>query len=320
MINKSSHSVIKPQSRPQLAKPLMYYALVMGQKSASFRGGALILAALSGGGAIGLVLGGISAFTYLAIVMPIVGALACGACLAIGVRWFRTPMPRLSMVAGLVAGSALMIALLAVSLANERAAIVYAVETSQGVSEETIERVLHEEMNARTGGRDGVFSALWLRVHSGIRITPTLQFDATPIGNALILALEWVLAMMIVVRVLVARAREPFCEACGDWYTRRLLGTAPLGSLQTIRSTLQDGQFHRLGRRLDPSTKVQALTVHSHFCLQCDTQPVVLELEVREPGAKANIVVSVTAPYEALDDVLDSQALASGQLGAVAEP
>jgi len=303
-----------------MAEPLMYYALVMGQKSASFRGGALIIAALSGGVVIGSVLGGISAFTYLVFVMPIVGALACGVSLAICVRWLRTPMPRLSMVAGWIAGSALMVSVLAISLANERASIAYALETSHGVSQETIERVLHEELNARTEGRDGVLSALWLRVYSGVRITPSLQFDITPIGNALILVVEWILAMLIVARALVARARAPFCEACADWYTRRLLGTAPLGSLQSMRSTLQNGQFHQLKHRLDPPTTVQALSLHSHFCLHCDTQPVVLELEVRELGAKADIVVSVTAPYTALDDVLDSQSLASGQLGAVAEP
>ncbi len=294
----------------------MYHSRRMKMKSTTLRIVLMTLVVLSSGLIVGAVIGSASAFFYPVFVMPLLGAFVVGLGMGQSIHWLRIAGVRMATILGSVSIVLLMGTALTMAYGIQRAAIVQELESSHGLTQETAQRYVDEALNERTGGKTGVLAPLWFRMYDGVRVTPSFQLDATPIGNAIVLFTEWGLALFLGVRMIRKRARQPYCHACDDWYTRRIVGTAPLGSLSTVQATLAERQFHRLGRRLDPPTTPQSVVVHCSFCLHCETGEVILELEVLDERNRRRIVRTVSAPHVALDDILASQALSSTKMGA----
>jgi len=264
----------------------------------------------------GAIVGSGTAFFYPVFAMPLLGVFGVGMGMSKAIHWCRVSRAWVATLLATVGTLVLMSTALMMGYAIQRAGIVQEIEATHGLSEDTARRYVDEQLAERTGGHSGLLAPIWFRVYDGVRITQGFQLDATPIGNGIVLLGEWALAIFLGVRMVRRRAQKPFCDACGDWYTRRILGTAPLGSLATIQGTLVDQQFHRLGRRLDAPMSDQPVVVHAGFCLQCETGSVIVEIEVTDERNRHRLVGSVTAPYAALDDILDSQALSSTKMGA----
>ena len=151
-----------------------------------------------------------------------------------------------------------------------------------------------------------------IRVKSGARLTSGVFLNLGTTGNSVILILELVLCLVATVGLVRRQGSQPFCTNCDRWFSRRIIGSAALGSQSAIAAALKDEQYHRLGRRLkDPKLKNPVL-LHGRFCDTCSTGDVFLELELGGGGQRPHRLREVTITHADLDDILESRSMAEG--------
>ena len=275
----------------------------------NLRAAILILVTLAGGAVAGAVLGSLAGTVYLVIVYPVVAAIAVGFIGRAAVAALKLDSPRLASVAGGLSGLMVMAGILVVTYQIERAWVVEELTGKRAVSDATLDRVVDDYMGERTGGVTNWRAPLELRLVSGVAITGGFTLDLGDGLNGVILLLELLSASFLGSRLVRERASEPFCDHCDGWYSRRVIGTAPLGSKASLISELGSDQFHRVGRHLDPPTSRHPLKLHGWFCDTCDKSDVTFELELASPGGRPTLLKARSAPHTALEDIMDSQAL-----------
>ena len=268
------------------------------------------LAALCAAVASGVILGGVGAKLYVVLGFPALCGVAVGATAAGVGRWTRAHWPRAVTAIGAASGVVAVAALLVIAAQLERASAVTEYSKGRGWNDARIHEEADRYMAKASGDHEGILQPLWFRLHAGARLFGETPLNVGPWGNLAVLLLEVGVCGYLAARLARRSASEPFCSRCDAWYARRVVGTAPLGSLASVRAALQNGQFHKLGRRLEPPGSARRpVTLHGRFCDTCDTGRVVFELEVSEAGRSPRVVQTSTHAHDALDAVLDSHAL-----------
>lgn len=262
---------------------------------------------------VGAVLGATGSQMYLVILFPAAAGLGTGWAIGSVASGLKVHWPREVGIIGAVCGALAMISMLVVVAQVEHASAL--AELSQEKSAWGPEQIRTQAARAVTlmaGGHEGILQPLFLRLHSGVVLFGSAPLSLGTIGNGSLLAIEVVTCVFLGFRFARRAASIPFCERCDHWYARRVLGSAPLGSLASIRAAMQNRQFHRLGRRLGGPTTTGAVMLHGRFCDTCDSGDVHLELEVSESGGRPRLLKTMVEPHDALDAILDSHALKTG--------
>ncbi|MFT5432052.1 MAG: hypothetical protein ACI9OJ_002750 [Myxococcota bacterium] len=257
----------------------------------------------------GTIVGAASMGLYLIVFSPALAAIAAGWMTSSAARAVKLPGPRFVTILGGVSGILAMLAILVVTLEIERSYIITALSSAAGLGDEAIARGLKRWQQEATGGAGGIGALYELRITSGVRLFGETWLDLGTAVNGILLLVECGLAGLIGARLGRSRASEPFCDNCDSWYSRRIVGTAQLGALASIRAELQAGRHHRLGRRLEPPKGKGPVVMHCLMCDTCSLGDVTFELEVAENGRRPRVIRSVEAPHSALDAIMDSQAL-----------
>ncbi len=271
----------------------------------------LIVGSLFCGLLAGAVIGAVGGWLYLIVISPAVAAIGGGMGARALVGVLRIHDTKAAGVVGILTTLAVLVAILVVMHQLERAAIIAELSSVGGFSDETLVRHTNDTMAKLTNDASPLMSPLMLRLHSGAQLFGDTALDLGMGFNLAVLLLELAITGLLCTRLVVERASEPFCESCDAWYARRMVGSATLGAKSTVVVDLQNTRFHRLGRHLEAaSTKTRnPLILHGWFCDTCAHGDVRFELELTEPGRRARIIKTVAAPHDALEAILDSQAL-----------
>lgn len=270
---------------------------------------ALTLAlALGAGGLSGAMLGAVGRFVYLAIVWPGLAALLTGLAVVFAMRRLRLPGALLGAALAGVGGAFAVLAMLAVSHDLTRADVMAETTRTRSLGGDALDAAVKEAMDALTGGPSQL-APVTLRLHQGVRLFGEVRLDLGVPGNGALLLCELLIAVALAGRLGWSQGQKPFSAASDAWLTRRRVGTAPHGSAATLRSELQSGQFHRLGRRLGAPTASAPVVLHAWVVDGSNTDDVVFELEVTEASGKPRIVATQKAGADALEAIFESQAL-----------
>ena len=266
----------------------------------------LVLAALALGAVVGAILGAVGGSFYLVLVIPALAGLAGG----IGTAWLlgplRLPSPLLATVAASLSAVAGTAAILIVMHSLARAAFVG--EKGRTLGEAALAAHV-EAWDRELCGGGGLLAPLRYRLTAGVTIAGSAPIDLGPAGNGALLAVEVLAAAAVAARVARRRASLPYCTPCDTWCARRVIGSAPAGSHTSILASLQEGQFHRVGRRLSDPEAAQPVMLHGWLCDRCERGDVRLELEVSDGGGRPEVVRSMDVRHEDLDAILESRDL-----------
>lgn len=213
---------------------------------------AVALVSVATGLASGAVLGAIGRFIYIPLVSPALAAAAAGAGSMIALGLLRTPGVTVARAIGSLTGTACIVGLLLVTLSLARADLIATLTAKGGSSADALQDAVEKALGERGGG--GVIGPLTLRVHSGVTVAGETKVELGSIGNAVLLGLEWALAIAIASVFTLKQGRKPFSRRKQAWLRRRVVGRAAEGVAASIISDLEKQQFHRVGRRLDSAS------------------------------------------------------------------
>lgn len=258
----------------------------------------------------GAFVGVLGRYAYVVLGSPLLAALGAG----IGGRGLagvlRINSPVVGTVVGMLAGLVAMQAIGLVQLRLHRAEMTHEVQAVTGISEERAQAEVDRSLDQLTGGSTGPNT---FRIHAGVRMFGATALDLGAGINGLILFFDFAAASWLLGRLIRHRTREPYCADCDRWYTRRVVGSAPLTARSDLFIELENGRFHRLGRRLAPprATTRDPFVLHCWMCDRCDHGDVHFELEQTHAGRR-RVIKTKTVPHDGLDEIMDAHALKQG--------
>ena len=273
----------------------------------------ILTAGLSGvvSGAIMSVLG---SALYLVIILPAICGIACGVAVGRMARRLHVRSIPLAGAIGVLGAIIAVITILTASWSIRRSEIVTDLTMRLGSSDALVERALELWNRDEAGGASAPSAPLMYRLHSGIELFEAQLLNLGFGFNLILLLLETGLASYAAMRFAHDPITDPYCMSCKQWTSRRIVGTASLGTLATIKSELSSDQWHRLGRRLGSPNVSAPVTLKCYMCDSCETTPVRFELDIAESGRRLRTLMKKNAPYTALQDIWDSQQMAQGDL------
>jgi len=269
--------------------------------------------------ALGLIAGSIVAaaggWIYLVLVSPLVATVAAGMGGRSLIGILRIDRPRFAAVVGGLGGAVCLLSILVVTQQMRQAELLSELNSVLGLSNDRVTTEAATRMGEFTNNAAPLLQPVALRLYSGARLVGDTVMDFGPLINGALLLLELVASIWLGARLMVERSAEPYCAGCNRWYSRRMVGSAPLGARSTLLVELKNTRYHRLGRRLTPPRKGtgDALVLHCWMCDTCNDSQVRFELELTESGRRPRLIQSVTASHDALDAIMDAHALKKGQ-------
>lgn len=270
-------------------------------------------AILSGviGGAITSAVGSV---LYLVLVLPTICGITCGVAVGRIARHQHVRSTNITSVVGAIGAIIAIITILAAAWSIRRSEIVTELTTKLGGSDALVERALELWNRDEAGGASDFMAPLMYRLNTGIELFDEQTLNLGFGFNLTLLILETGLAIYAAIRFANDPITDPYCSRCKMWTSRRIVGTASLGALATIKSELKLEQWHRLGRRLGSPKVGSAVTLKCYMCDTCEEATVRFELDVAESGRRIRTLLKKEAPYSALQDIWDSQQMAKGDI------
>lgn len=294
---------------PSLLKPTLWT-----MNASIFSTVLLLFTAVTAGAISGAVISAVGSALYLVLVFPTLCGIICG--VAVG-RLARRLHVRSKHIAGSLGAFAAVVAIvtiLASSWSIRRSEIVTELTTRLGASDAMVEKALELWNRDEAGDSAPILSPLMYRLTTGVELFEAQTLNLGFGFNLTLLLLEAGLAIYAAIRFAWDPISDPYCEPCSAWTSRRIVGTAPLGALATIKSEIKLEQWHRLGRRLGSPKLTTPVTLKCYMCDSCENTAVRFELDVSESGKRVRTVQMKEAPYSALQDIWDSQQMARGEI------
>ncbi len=274
----------------------------------------LFVTAVLVGVLVGAVMAAVGSVVYLVLIFPIASGLAAGNVVGRMARTLHVRQSQIVRAMGALSGLVTMIVLLTATWSIDRSELVMEVTTRLGGSDAMVTRTLELWNRDATGGAPIIVAPVMYRLHSGLELFEAQRLNLGLGFNLAILLLEGALAALGAWRFASELVSDPYCERCCSWTSRRIVGTATLGAVPTIKSELKMEQWHRLGRRIGAPTLGAPVTLNCFMCDTCESMSVLFELDVQESGKRFSTVMKKPASYSALQDIWDSQDMARGKI------
>lgn len=223
----------------------------------------LIVAAIIGGAAVGILVSFVERLVYLIILFPILMGLAGGFILANAIRLGKVRNPLVGAIFGVVIGILIYGSYHFAGYLNFREEVKTMILEDAGITaadilpedwvylDEFIDTFLEEEY-----GQPGFLGYMMLAAEEGVSISPMTSSNDKGINLGQTGTwIYWVVELLIIVGIALVGGRNaalnPYCENCDQWMEKeKLIGTLPTASGGLAAMLAKQGDFRQLGESL----------------------------------------------------------------------